>query len=60
MVNYIYRCGTWWEVGKLTYMVAALPHEKISCFFLCPGLTGMKLTYSYSKDIIVYIVNHTP
>ena len=34
LVNYIYRCSTWWEVGKLTYMVAALPREKISCFFL--------------------------
>ena len=37
LVNYIYRCGTWWEVGKLMYMVAALPREKISCFFLVWG-----------------------
>ena len=36
LVNYIYRCGIWWEVGKLTCMVAALPREKISSpvFFL--------------------------
>ena len=34
LVNYIYRCGTWWEVGKLTYMVAALPREKSPVFFL--------------------------
>ena len=65
LVNYIYRCGTWWEVGKLTYMAAALPREKISCFFLsgvdryalrldsadklCPGLHNG----SYGYDLLV-------
>ena len=38
LVNYIYRCGTWWEVGKLMYMVAAWENL---LFFFCLGLTGM-------------------
>ena len=60
LVNYIYRCGTWWEVGKLTYMV----HWRVrkSPVFLLSGVDrygnvlqlgvrGHKKTYSVKPSL---------